>query len=216
MPTHPNQPAPSVRSVMTAAPVIPVIVVDDADRAVPLAEALVRGGLTSLEITLRTPAGLEAIRAVAAEVPGATVGAGTVLSPADVERSVDAGARFLVSPGVTPRLLDAMVASGVGVLPGVCGPAELMTVLERGLDSAKLFPASVLGGPAMLKALAGPFPEVRFCPTGGISPANAGEYLALPNVACLGGSWLTPRDAVAAGDWGRVEALAREAASLRG
>lgn len=219
MPTHPSQQTTSARAVMTAAPVIPVIVVDDAERAVPLAQALVRGGITSLEITLRTPAGLDAIRAVAAEVPGATVGAGTVLSAADVERSIEAGATFLVSPGATPSLLDAMVdamvGEGVGVLPGVSGPAELMAVLERGLDSAKLFPASVVGGPAMLKALAGPFPQVRFCPTGGISAANARDYLALPNVACVGGSWLTPRDAVADGDWDRIEALAREAAALQ-
>lgn len=221
MPIQPTQsirsarPVESAQSIMAAAPVIPVIVVDDADRAVPLARALVAGGITSLEITLRTPAGLDAIRAVAAEVPGATVGAGTVLSPDDVERSLEAGASFLVSPGATPRLLDAMVASGAAALPGVSGPAEVMAVLERGIVRAKLFPASVVGGPAMLTALAGPFPQVSFCPTGGIGPANARDYLALPNVACVGGSWLTPGDAVSAGDWARIERLAREAAGLR-
>ncbi|EEH65908.1 2-dehydro-3-deoxyphosphogluconate aldolase/4-hydroxy-2-oxoglutarate aldolase [Actinomyces urogenitalis DSM 15434] len=205
----------TVDAVMSAAPVIPVIVVNDADRAVPLAQALVRGGITSLEITLRTPAGLEAIRTVAAEVPQARVGAGTVLSPADVEACAEVGATFLVSPGTTPALLDAMVASGLAVLPGVSGPAELMSVLERGLTRAKLFPASVVGGPAMLRALGGPFPDVRFCPTGGVSPSNARDYLSLGNVACVGGSWLTPRDAVEAGDWDHIEELARRAAALR-
>ncbi len=204
----------SIEAVMSAAPVIPVIVVQEVDQAVPLARALVAGGITSLEVTLRTPAGLEAIRAIAGEVEGAVVGAGTVLSPADVKRSAAAGARFLVSPGTTPALLDTMVGSGLDLLPGISSPAELMGLLERGLDHAKLFPASAVGGTAMLRALAGPFPGVRFCPTGGITTANAADYLALGNVACVGGSWLTPADAVAGGRWDRIEQLAREACAL--
>ncbi|WP_128773503.1 bifunctional 4-hydroxy-2-oxoglutarate aldolase/2-dehydro-3-deoxy-phosphogluconate aldolase [Actinomyces oricola] len=204
----------NVDAVMSAAPVIPVIVVKEVAQAVPLARALVAGGITSLEVTLRTPAGLDAIRAIAAEVEGATVGAGTVTTEQEVRACAEAGATFLVSPGTTPRLLDAMMDSGLDALPGVATPSELMGLLERGLEHAKLFPASVVGGVAMLHALAGPFPGVRFCPTGGVNAANAREFLALPNVACVGGSWLTPADAVARGDWGRIETLARQAAAL--
>ena len=203
----------SIEAVMSAAPVIPVIVVQEVDQAVPLARALVAGGITSLEVTLRTPAGLEAIRAIAGEVEGAVVGAGTVLSPADVKRSAAAGARFLVSPGTTPALLDTMVGSGLDLLPGISSPAELMGLLERGLDHAKLFPASAVGGTAMLRALAGPFPGVRFCPTGGITEASAPDWLAIDPVLCVGGSWVVPAGPL---DCARTEALAREAAALRG
>ena len=202
-------------SVLDLAPVVPVVVLTDAADAVPLARALVAGGLPAIEVTLRTPAALDAIRAIAAEVPDAVVGAGTVLTPAQVADSVAAGARFLVSPGWTGVLLDAMRASGVPFLPGVSTTSEVVTLLELGVREMKFFPAEAAGGTAYLKSLAGPLPQARFCPTGGIGPDSAPEYLALPNVACVGGSWMLPGDAVAAGDWGRVEALAREAAALR-
>ncbi|MFE9764737.1 bifunctional 4-hydroxy-2-oxoglutarate aldolase/2-dehydro-3-deoxy-phosphogluconate aldolase [Streptomyces sp. NPDC005808] len=202
-------------SVLDLAPVVPVVVIADAADAVPLARALVAGGLPVIEVTLRTPAALDAIRAVAAEVPDAVVGAGTVLSPAQVAQSVDAGARFLVSPGWTDVLLAAMEGSGVPFLPGVSTTSEVVALLERGVRDMKFFPAQAAGGTAYLKSLAGPLPQARFCPTGGIGPASAPEYLALPNVGCVGGSWMLPEDAIAARDWGRIESLAREAAALR-
>ncbi|MFI9796481.1 bifunctional 4-hydroxy-2-oxoglutarate aldolase/2-dehydro-3-deoxy-phosphogluconate aldolase [Streptomyces sp. NPDC052302] len=201
-------------SVLDLAPVVPVVVVDDPSDAVPLARALVAGGLRAIEVTLRTPAALDAIRAVADAVPDAVVGAGTVLTPEQVTRSAEAGARFLVSPGWTDALLDAMRASGVPYLPGVSTASEVVALLERGVRELKFFPAEAAGGTAYLRSLYGPLPQVRFCPTGGIGPASAPDYLALPNVACVGGSWMLPADAVAARDWGRVEALAREAAGL--
>ncbi|MFE2627193.1 MULTISPECIES: bifunctional 4-hydroxy-2-oxoglutarate aldolase/2-dehydro-3-deoxy-phosphogluconate aldolase [Streptomyces] len=201
-------------SVLDLAPVVPVVVVDDPSDAVPLARALVAGGLRAIEVTLRTPAALDAIRAVADAVPDAVVGAGTVLTPEQVTRSVEAGARFLVSPGWTDALLDAMRASGVPYLPGVSTASEVVALLERGVRELKFFPAEAAGGTAYLRSLYGPLPQVRFCPTGGIGPDSAPDYLALPNVACVGGSWMLPADAVAARDWGRVEALAREAAGL--
>ncbi|MEU3036208.1 bifunctional 4-hydroxy-2-oxoglutarate aldolase/2-dehydro-3-deoxy-phosphogluconate aldolase [Streptomyces griseoaurantiacus] len=202
-------------SVLDLAPVLPVVVVDDAAEAVPLARALVAGGLPAIEVTLRTPAALDAIRTMAEAVPDAVVGAGTVLTPAQVTRCVEAGARFLVSPGWTETLLAAMTASGVPFLPGVSTASEVVALLERGVTEMKFFPAEAAGGTAYLKSLAGPLPGVRFCPTGGIGPGTAPAYLALPNVGCVGGSWMVPADAVAAGDWGRVERLAREAAALR-
>ncbi|MFF4149935.1 bifunctional 4-hydroxy-2-oxoglutarate aldolase/2-dehydro-3-deoxy-phosphogluconate aldolase [Streptomyces sp. NPDC001651] len=201
-------------SVLDLAPVVPVVVVDDPSDAVPLARALVAGGLRAIEVTLRTPAALDAIRAVADAVPDAVVGAGTVLTPEQVTRSVEAGARFLVSPGWTDALLDAMRASGVPYLPGVSTASEVVALLERGVRELKFFPAEAAGGTAYLRSLYGPLPQVRFCPTGGIGPDSAPDYLALPNVACVGGSWMLPADAVAARDWGRVEALTREAAGL--
>ena len=201
-------------SVLDLAPVVPVVVVDDPSDAVPLARALVAGGLRAIEVTLRTPGALDAIRAVADSVPEAVVGAGTVLTPEQVTRSVEAGARFLVSPGWTDSLLDAMRASGVPYLPGVSTASEVLALLERGVRELKFFPAEAAGGTAYLKSLYGPLPQVRFCPTGGIGPGSAPDYLALPNVACVGGSWMLPADAVAARDWARVETLAREAAGL--
>ncbi|MEW2423149.1 bifunctional 4-hydroxy-2-oxoglutarate aldolase/2-dehydro-3-deoxy-phosphogluconate aldolase [Streptomyces nigra] len=201
-------------SVLDLAPVVPVVVVDDPSDAVPLARALVAGGLRAIEVTLRTPGALDAIRAIADAVPEAVVGAGTVLTPEQVTRSVEAGARFLVSPGWTDSLLDAMRASGVPYLPGVSTASEVLALLERGVRELKFFPAEAAGGTAYLKSLYGPLPQVRFCPTGGIGPGSAPDYLALPNVACVGGSWMLPADAVAARDWARVEALAREAAGL--
>jgi 2-dehydro-3-deoxyphosphogluconate aldolase/(4S)-4-hydroxy-2-oxoglutarate aldolase len=204
----------SLERILSAAPVVPVLIVDDARAALPLARALVAGGLTAIEITLRTPAALEAIRAIAAEVEGADIGAGTVLTAeqfADAER---AGASFAVSPGANPAILEAADDSDLPLLPGAATPSEAMTLLEYGYALQKFFPAEPAGGTAYLKALASPLPGIRFCPTGGIDAANAAAYLALPNVICVGGSWVAPKDAVAAGDWARIEALARQAASL--
>ena len=204
-----------IGDLLNRAPVIPVIVIDDEAVAVPLARALVAGGLTVLEVTLRTDCALASIKRIADEVPEAVVGAGTVLTPADVAASVAAGAQFLVSPGSTPALLDAMLDSGAAALPAAATASEVISLMERGLDHGKFFPAKPAGGVAYLKALAGPMPNFRFCPTGGVDLSSAPDFLALPNVACVGGSWVTPDDAVARGDWGRVEALAREAAALR-
>ena len=201
-------------SVLDLAPVVPVVVVEDAADAVPLARALVAGGLPAIEVTLRTPAALDAIRAITCEVPGAIVGAGTVISPKGVDAAVAAGARFLVSPGWTDRLLEAMRQSGVPFLPGVSTTSEVVALLERGLSELKFFPAEAAGGTAYLTSLAGPLPQARFCPTGGISLTSAPSYLALPNVGCVGGTWMLPADALAARDWARVETLAREAAAL--
>ncbi|MFE3450035.1 bifunctional 4-hydroxy-2-oxoglutarate aldolase/2-dehydro-3-deoxy-phosphogluconate aldolase [Nonomuraea sp. NPDC059194] len=202
-------------SLLDLAPVIPVVVVDDVETAVPMARALVAGGLPAIEVTLRTAGALEAIARIAAEVPGAVVGAGTVRTAADVAAAVESGARFLVSPGTTPTLLDALQAAGVPFLPGAATASEVMALAERGLEELKFFPAEAAGGLPYLKSLAGPLPGVRFCPTGGIRPDTARDYLALPNVGCVGGTWLTPADALASGDWARVEKLAAEAAALR-
>jgi 2-dehydro-3-deoxyphosphogluconate aldolase/(4S)-4-hydroxy-2-oxoglutarate aldolase len=202
-------------SLLDLAPVIPVVVIEDASTAVPLARALVAGGLPVIEVTLRTPAAREAIAAIAAEVPEATVGAGTVRTAEDVIASVAAGAKFLVSPGTTPSLVEALDSSGVPYLPGAATVSEVMALAERGIKEMKFFPAEAAGGVPYLKAIGGPVPDVRFCPTGGIRLATAPDYLALPNVGCVGGTWLTPADALAAGDWARVEKLAAEAAALR-
>lgn len=202
-------------SVLDFAPVVPVVVIKDADDAVPLARALVAGGLTAIEVTLRTPAALDAIRAIATEVPEAVVGAGTVVAAEHAEAAVSAGARFLVSPGWTERLLGAMRGTGVPFLPGVSTTSEVVALLERGVEEMKFFPAEAAGGTAYLKSLAGPLPQARFCPTGGISLASAPAYLALPNVGCVGGTWMLPADALAAKNWDRVRTLAAEAASLR-
>ncbi|MFI5554876.1 bifunctional 4-hydroxy-2-oxoglutarate aldolase/2-dehydro-3-deoxy-phosphogluconate aldolase [Streptomyces sp. NPDC051738] len=207
--------SPLPASVLDLAPVVPVVVIEDASDAVPLARALVTGGLPAIEVTLRTPTALDTIRAIAAEVPEAVVGAGTVITPEQVTASVTAGARFLVSPGWTDVLLEAMRVSGVPFLPGVSTTSEVVGLLERGVTEMKFFPAQAAGGTAYLQSLAGPLPQARFCPTGGIGPGNAPEYLALPNVGCVGGTWMLPADAIAARDWARVEQLAREAARLR-
>ncbi|MFC5800183.1 bifunctional 4-hydroxy-2-oxoglutarate aldolase/2-dehydro-3-deoxy-phosphogluconate aldolase [Streptomyces formicae] len=202
-------------SVLDLAPVIPVVVIDDATDAVPLARALVAGGLPAIEVTLRTPAALDAIRAIADEVPDAVVGAGTVITSAGAADAAAAGARFLVSPGWTDPLLDAMRSSGVPFLPGVSTASEVVALLERGVTEMKFFPAEAAGGTAYLSSLSGPLPQARFCPTGGVSLASAPSYLALPNVGCVGGTWMLPPSALAARDWTRVESLAREAAALR-
>lgn len=202
-------------SVLDVVPVMPVVVIDDLATAVPVARALVEGGLPAIELTLRTPVALDALRAIAAEVPEILLGAGTITTPAQAEAAVEAGARFLVSPGATPSLLAAMTATGVPFLAGTSTVSEVLAVLEAGLTEMKFFPAEAAGGAPYLKSVAGPLPQARFCPTGGITPASAPGYLALPNVGCVGGSWLTPADALAAGDWERVRTLATEAAALR-
>lgn len=202
-------------SLLNLAPVIPVVVIEDVETAVPMARALVAGGLPAIEVTLRTAGALEAIARIAAKVPDATVGAGTVRTAADIAAAVAAGATFLVSPGTTPALLEAMAGSGVPYLPGATTVSEVLALAERGLKELKFFPAEAAGGVPYLKSLAGPLPDVRFCPTGGVRPDTAASYLALPNVGCVGGTWLTPADALASGDWARVEKLAAEAAALR-
>jgi len=200
--------------VMDAGPVIAVLVVERVEDALPLARALVAGGVRTLEITLRTAAALPAIEAIAGEVENALVGAGTVLFPADARAAKAAGAGFAVSPGLIPDLARSCRDEGLPLLPGVATASEIMAGLELGFDRFKFFPAETSGGAAAVKAFAGPFAKVRFCPTGGITLANAPGYLALPNVACVGGSWIAPADAVRAGDWSRIEGLAREAAAL--
>ena len=201
--------------VMQAAPVIPVIVLHELRHAVPLAQALVAGGIRILEITLRTPQALDCMRAIAAEVPEAVVGAGTLRSSADVDAALHAGARFGVSPGLTPALARSCRELGLPLLPGVATASDIMAAQEQGLQALKFFPAMQAGGPALLKAWHGPFPEVMFCPTGGVHAGNAGELLALPNVACVGGSWLVPGQALEQGDWPGITALARQATALR-
>ena len=198
--------------IMTGQSVIPVIVLDDAKDAVPLAKALVAGGLPAIEITLRTDAALESIRRVAAEVPEALVGAGTILNAAQFEEAVAAGSKFIVSPGLTPELVEAADGSPVPLLPGAVTSSEIMAALEEGYSLLKFFPAEQAGGAAYLKSLSSPFGAVKFCPTGGVSAKNAADYLSLPNVLCVGGSWVAPKDAVSGGDWDRITALAKEAA----
>jgi 2-dehydro-3-deoxyphosphogluconate aldolase/(4S)-4-hydroxy-2-oxoglutarate aldolase len=202
-------------AILTAAPVVPVLTIEDRRLAVPLARALIAGGLTALEVTLRTADGLECIRAIAGEVEGADVGAGTVLDAGQYAAVAKAGARFVVSPGATPALLAAAKGSPVPFLPGVATAGEAMTLAEAGYRLLKFFPAEPAGGLAYLKALGAPLPAIRFCPTGGVSLKNAPAYLGLANVICVGGSWVAPGDALAAGDWARITQLAREAAALR-
>lgn len=202
-------------ALLDISPVIPVVVITDVDHAVPLARALVRGGVTLIEVTLRTPQALGAIERIGAEVPELLLGAGTITAPEHAEQAAKAGAKFLVTPGTTDRVLDAVTDTGLPFLPGVSTVSEAMRLAERGLRALKFFPAEQSGGAAYLKSISGPLPDLRFCPTGGISPANAKTYLSLPNVGCVGGSWLTPADAQAAGDWGRIEALAQDTTALR-
>ena len=200
--------------VLSVSPVIPVVTIDDPQDAVPLARALVAGGVKIIELTLRTDSALTSLKLIAEEVPDILAGAGTILTPAQADAAVQAGAKFLVSPGTTPALLTAMLSLDVPVLPGVATVGEVLAVLEAGLDAMKFFPAGPAGGPPYLAAIGAPIPHVRFCPTGGISLATARDYLKLPNVACVGGSWLTPADAVTAKDWGRITRLAGGAAAL--
>lgn len=204
-----------IEQALCLAPVIPVVVIEDARAAVPMARALVAGGIRTIEVTLRTAAALDAVRAIAAEVDGAVVGVGTALGEADLRAACAAGARFAVSPGATARLLDAAEDIALPLLPGAATASEAMLLLERGYRHLKFFPAVPAGGARLLAAWAGPLPQLRFCPTGGISASSAGEFLGLPNVLCVGGSWLTPPDKLAAGDWAGIEQLARAAAALR-
>lgn len=201
--------------ILEAAPVIPVIVIDDADKAVPLAHAFIAGGLNVIEITLRTPVAFDAARRITARVPNAVVGIGTITLPQQFEQAKAAGARFCVTPGLTPKLAKAAHASRLPMLPGVMTPTEVLAAHDEGYRQVKLFPAEQAGGVAMLKAMAGPFADVRFFPTGGITAETAGAYLALPNVISVGGSWLAPQEAILRGDWAKITALARHAASLK-
>jgi len=207
--------ATTAQDVVALSPVIPVVVIQDAGTAVPLAKALLRGGVGVIEITLRTPAGMESIEQVAHEVPDMVVGAGTVVSPGQVQAVVDAGAAFLVTPGAPGALLDAALEPGLPLLAGASTITEMMRLAERGLEIMKFFPAEASGGRDYLAAVAGPLPQLRFCPTGGVTASTAADYLALPSVACVGGSWLTPSSAVREGRWDVVEQLARQASSLR-
>jgi 2-dehydro-3-deoxyphosphogluconate aldolase / (4S)-4-hydroxy-2-oxoglutarate aldolase len=205
----------SALQVMQDAPVIPVIVLNDVAHAVPMARALVAGGIRMLEVTLRTPAALACIEAIARAVPEAVVGAGTVRTRADTQAAANAGALFAVSPGYTSAVGQACRDTGMSLLPGVATGGEIMMAQEDGFTELKFFPAMQAGGPAMLKAWSGPFFDVKFCPTGGVTLQNAPEFLALPNVVCVGGSWLVPSDAMAAGDWARITQLARDTVSLK-
>ena len=209
----PAEQSAKAAKVCRLAPVVPVLVIDDLAHARPLAEALVKGGLPALEVTLRTPCALDAIRAMA-EVPGGVVGAGTLLTPADVKAAKAAGARFGVSPGATDRIIAACEEAGLPLLPGAATASEIMVLLEKGYTVQKFFPAEQAGGAAYLKSIGSPIPQVKFCPTGGISLKIAPDYLRLANILCVGGSWVAPKAAMAKGDWAEVTRLAREAAAL--
>ncbi|MEO1138006.1 MAG: bifunctional 4-hydroxy-2-oxoglutarate aldolase/2-dehydro-3-deoxy-phosphogluconate aldolase [Pseudomonadota bacterium] len=211
----PTDASKQTRDICALAPVVPVLVVEDAQSARPLAEALVAGGLPALEVTLRTPAALEAIL-VMSEVSGSHVGAGTLLTPQDVRAAKEAGATFGVSPGATDELLAAAEAEGLPLLPGAATATEAMRLLSRGYDMQKFFPAEASGGAPALKAIGAPLPQITFCPTGGVSPSSVERYLALDNVLCVGGSWVAPKEIVVANDWAAIEALARDAVGLGG
>ena len=198
------------KDVLNAGPVMPVMVIQNLDDAVPLAKALVAGGIKVLEITLRTPIALDAIRLISQEVKDAIVGAGTITTPEQLKAAEDAGAVFAISPGLTPKLLAASKAGNIALIPGIATLSELMLGMEYGLDHFKFFPAEAAGGIPMLKSIAGPIPQVTFCPTGGISPENYNSYLQLSNVACVGGSWLVPADVVKSKNWARVTELAKQ------
>ena len=206
---------PTLLEIMRTSAVIPVIAIDDLDHAVPLARALVAGGIRVLEVTLRTVHGLAAIRAMSEQVPEAIVGVGTLTQASEFAAARDAGAVFGVSPGLTAALVEGARKSGLPLLPGVMTPSEVMSARELGFQQLKLFPAVPAGGIGMLNAIAGPLPDITFCPTGGISIATAAQFLACRNVACVGGSWLTPKDAILSGDWARITALAAAASALR-
>ena len=210
----PAEQSAKAAEICRLAPVVPVLVIDDLAHAAPLAQALVAGGLPALEVTLRTPCALDAIRAMA-EVEGGVVGAGTLLTPADVKAAKSAGAKFGVSPGATQRLLDACAEYELPILPGAATASEIMALLEMGFSTLKFFPAEQAGGAAYLKSIGAPIPQVKFCPTGGISLKNARDYLSLSNILCVGGSWVAPKDAMARGDWAAITTLAAEAAALR-
>jgi 2-dehydro-3-deoxyphosphogluconate aldolase/(4S)-4-hydroxy-2-oxoglutarate aldolase len=201
------------KDVFAASPVMPVMVIQQLDDAIPLARALVAGGINVLEITLRTPVALEAIKLISQNVKDAIVGAGTIANPAQLRAAEEAGALFAISPGITPALLDAASNSAIPLIPGIATLSELMSVMDHGINHCKFFPAEAAGGIQMLKAIYGPFPQVTFCPTGGISPGNFNEYLQLPNVACVGGSWLAPQNFVNEKNWLKITELAQKAVS---
>ncbi|MDQ2077185.1 bifunctional 4-hydroxy-2-oxoglutarate aldolase/2-dehydro-3-deoxy-phosphogluconate aldolase [Marinimicrobium sp. ABcell2] len=205
----------SIDEILKVAPVVPVMVVKRLEDAVPLAQALYNGGLKVLEITLRTPVALDAIRAMVDALPeDAVIGAGTIITPEDLDKAVEAGSKFLVSPGTTPALIKAAQASSVPLLPGIASPTEAMHLLAAGFTHLKFFPAEAAGGVAMIKSIGGPLPQITFCPTGGIDLAKAPKYLELPNVACVGGTWMAPQELIAEQRWDEIEKLASEAASL--
>jgi len=205
----------SIDKILNVAPVMPVMVVERLEDAVPLARALYEGGLKVLEITLRTPVALDAVKAMCKDLPGdAVIGVGTVVTPEDLQRAVDAGAQFLVSPGTTPELIEAARKSSVPLLPGVATPTEAMHLYAQGFKHLKFFPAEAAGGVPMLKSIGGPLPQITFCPTGGVSLENAPNYLALPNVACVGGTWMAPKKLIASQSWTEIKTLASEAAAL--
>lgn len=204
-----------INEILKVAPVVPVMVVERLEDAVPLAKALYEGGLKVLEITLRTPCALDAITAMVEALPAdAVIGAGTIITPADLEKAVKAGSTFLVSPGTTPALIEAAKSCSIPLLPGVATPTEAMHLYVQGFSHLKFFPAEAAGGVPMLKSIGGPLPQITFCPTGGIDLAKAPSYLALPNVACVGGTWMAPKELMKAGRWDEITRLAREAASL--
>lgn len=204
----------AIKDIMETSPVVPVMVIENLEDAVPLAKALVEGGLKVLEITLRTAPALEAIAAIKMSVPDAIVGAGTIINTETLQAAIEAGSEFIVTPGTTPAIIEVAQAAGVPILPGVNTPSEAMVLLEKGITAMKFFPAEAAGGIPMLKSIAGPLPQITFCPTGGISPKNARDYLALPNVACVGGSWMAPPDLVKSKNWTEIKRLAAEAATL--
>lgn len=199
----------SAEEILSAGPVMPVLVIEDSEDALPIAEALMEGGIRTLEITLRTRAALDIINQLSEDLPEALIGAGTIASVGHLQLASEAGARFLISPGLTPALLDAAVAGPVPLIPGISTLSEAMTGMEYGLSHFKFFPAEAAGGIRMLRSIAGPFPHLRFCPTGGIDADKAGDYLSLPNVSCVGGSWLVSSDIIAAHDWGEITRRAK-------
>ncbi len=201
----------AIKQIMNTSPVIPVMVINNVEHAIPLAKALVEGGLKVLEITLRTDAALESIKRIKAEVPDAIVGAGTVVNVKTLNQAIAAGSEFIVSPGVTDAVIDAALTSSVPILPGVITPSEVMKLLEKGITEMKFFPAEAAGGIPMVKSIGAPLPQVTFCPTGGVSPKNAADYLALKNVACVGGSWMAPANLVDTENWGEIKRLTVEA-----
>jgi len=204
----------TIKEIMTMSPIVPVMVINNVEHAVPLAKALVKGGLKVLEITLRTPAALESIRRIKAEVPDAIVGAGTIINIETLNQAIEAGAQFIVSPGTTDKLIDAALATGVPLLPGIANPSDAMRLLEKGITAMKFFPAEAAGGVPMLKSIGAPIPQIMFCPTGGVSQKNVKEYYSLPNVACVGGSWMCAANLVDAENWDEITRLSIEAVQL--
>tara|TARA_R110001583_G_scaffold41891_1_gene133153 strand:- start:49938 stop:50570 length:633 start_codon:yes stop_codon:yes gene_type:complete len=204
----------TIKEIMTMSPIVPVMVINNVEHAVPLAKALVKGGLKVLEITLRTPAALESIRRIKAEVPDAIVGAGTIINIETLNQAIEAGAQFIVSPGTTDKLIDAALATGVPLLPGIANPSDAMRLLEKGITAMKFFPAEAAGGIPMLKSIGAPIPQITFCPTGGVNQKNVKDYYSLPNVACVGGSWMCAANLVDAENWDEITRLSAEAVQL--